>query len=745
MAAEESGQRRRVPFGVDQIVLRILEGVAVFSGYVLLDYIVGQILLVATLAYLGLRTFFERALNKSELVELSKTEVAILRVLEVTIVVGGLSVYGLTAGKLFLAAVVAHRALTWYLRRQGPLVADKVALAKGALQAALLLGLLFLFFEPATAAFKGWKLSRIINYRPLHITLVIGGAALLFGSIFRYRIGLSGLLRLALFALFLQGMTFCHLGVTEAAYLNLPATVFTNALWSAVLLATAMQVTAGREYKFRLGFLVLATIGAIPPLRGLFAGTPFTACPLIDPLSRYLPVYLEPFWWWSCLLFPLATILLLLFALSEIVSGLELPKRSGAATFLPIVLVGLLAGFTTLTSRSIPTPLTLIFSLKAGKSEPGQLRPIPRLPFSSPIIKGVEGSSLDGRVIVDFKSRPDRTVMDKLLKKTRASLAGAVPSLNLYLLDVPGGGRADDVRTVLKNVEIPGLVNTVDDVFLSHCILPNDPVFSDHSLDNEWHIRSCKAEEAWKKTTGDEAVLVALVDGAVNAKHEDLRENIYKSASVFKKGEGSAQDGATSIAGVIAARGNNGIGTAGICWTLRLTPIEASRIEGRISLFSALAGLEIALGRKPRVILFPYALETKFKDYGPYFDRLAEAANNQRCLMVYPAATEQELGIKKDNQLVVAPLLPTTQNLSPEFKGTNYDLLAPGVHIWTTNKEGYGYESGSCLAAGVVAGGAALVWALEPGLSAQALCERLLRSVDEQKRVSLDKALKPKI
>ena len=151
--------------------------------------------------------------------------------------------------------------------------------------------------------------------------------------------------------------------------------------------------------------------------------------------------------------------------------------------------------------------------------------------------------------------------------------------------------------------------------------------------------------------------------------------------------------------------------------------------------------MEIDLGRKPRVIVIPFAQSNKHKDYAPYFDRLAVAANNQRCLVILPAARDQILGGKKENQLVVAPSQPTTQSLSPEFKATNYDIVAPGTHIWTTKSEGYGYAQGSCLAAAVVGGGAALIWAKEPGLSATELCQRLVQSADEQKRLRLDGAL----
>lgn len=96
--------------------------------------------------------------------------------------------------------------------------------------------------------------------------------------------------------------------------------------------------------------------------------------------------------------------------------------------------------------------------------------------------------------------------------------------------------------------------------------------------------------EAWKKETGKNNVIVSVVDGGIDLKHEDLIDNIYineaelngvagkdddnngyiddingynfvkKSATIFPD---DASHG-THVAGVIAARNNNNIGIAGI-------------------------------------------------------------------------------------------------------------------------------------------------------------------------------------
>ena len=100
--------------------------------------------------------------------------------------------------------------------------------------------------------------------------------------------------------------------------------------------------------------------------------------------------------------------------------------------------------------------------------------------------------------------------------------------------------------------------------------MPDDPLYPNqhnlHNIDNPG--KDIDIERAWNITTGDTNVIVAVNDGSISLDHEDLDGSIW-----FGKGfnftdntplPSLASTHATAIAGIIAARTNNGKGISGI-------------------------------------------------------------------------------------------------------------------------------------------------------------------------------------
>ncbi|HET7609307.1 MAG TPA: S8 family serine peptidase [Gammaproteobacteria bacterium] len=118
--------------------------------------------------------------------------------------------------------------------------------------------------------------------------------------------------------------------------------------------------------------------------------------------------------------------------------------------------------------------------------------------------------------------------------------------------------------------------------------VPNDPLFAAQwALDNADRTErpaggDVDAPRAWGYTLGSPAVTIAVLDDGVQLDHPDLEPNIASAGrdfTVYPPAEGAGPRVAsdrhgTSVAGIAAARGDNGLGVSGICPRCRILPIR---------------------------------------------------------------------------------------------------------------------------------------------------------------------------
>ncbi|MDO5589864.1 MAG: S8 family serine peptidase [Lachnospiraceae bacterium] len=127
----------------------------------------------------------------------------------------------------------------------------------------------------------------------------------------------------------------------------------------------------------------------------------------------------------------------------------------------------------------------------------------------------------------------------------------------------------------------------------------NDPYFS-----KQWGLKnrgqnggvegnSTNVEKKWEKTKGSKDVVVAIVDTGVDYTHEDLKSNMWENAYQpqlrgeygfdFANGDTDPMDGnghGTHCAGIIGAKGDNGIGVSGINQDVKIMALKALDDEG---------------------------------------------------------------------------------------------------------------------------------------------------------------------
>jgi len=238
-----------------------------------------------------------------------------------------------------------------------------------------------------------------------------------------------------------------------------------------------------------------------------------------------------------------------------------------------------------------------------------------------------------------------------------------------------------------------------------HVLGHNDPLYPLQPSARLWHL-----DDMHQVTTGRD-ITVAEIDTGVEASHPDLRGQISLTENFVDGRPYVAEAHGTAIAGIIAARADNGIGIAGIAPQAKLMALRAcwqdnaASPAARCTSFTLAKALQFALDRKTDVINLSLG--------GPHdrlLERLLDAALGRGVTVV--TATDPQSGSNSfpaSHPGVLAVAASDGQNLAPGV------LLAPGQDIpTTTTGQRWDFVSGSSYAAAHVTGVVALLRQLKP-------------------------------
>ncbi|GAB7389213.1 hypothetical protein BSNK01_30510 [Bacillaceae bacterium] len=240
---------------------------------------------------------------------------------------------------------------------------------------------------------------------------------------------------------------------------------------------------------------------------------------------------------------------------------------------------------------------------------------------------------------------------------------------------------------------------------------PNDPY-----LGRQDHLRQIEAFEGWSIRKENTAVTIAVVDTGVDLDHPDLAPNLVKGINLLDPNRPPQDDNGhgTRAAGVLAARGNNGIGVAGVLWAAKIMPVKVLDENGEGDEFTVGQGIRQAVDKGVDVILMSLGdpiFSPHMRDAVAYAEKkgvvVVAAAGNDGSRVNYPAAFPTVIAVGavdgKDKPLPYS-------NSGPEV-----DVVAPGEAIWTTELGGgYGTDAGTSLAAPQAAGLVGLILAKYP-------------------------------
>ena len=301
--------------------------------------------------------------------------------------------------------------------------------------------------------------------------------------------------------------------------------------------------------------------------------------------------------------------------------------------------------------------------------------------------------------------------------------------------------------------------------------------YNDGSLDSRHKAGAdVNVKPVWENyTTGRPEVIVAVVDGGIDAEHEDLKANYLKGKSfVSKQSKVVPHDHGTHVDGTIAAVNNNGLGVSGLaggdaankvpgvkllsCQIFAVDPNDPTNELGGNDAEAIKWGADNGAVISQNSWGLTYETEEQaaaatipgyVKDAVDYFIKYAGMDENGKQvgpmaggIVIFAAGNS---GWAHDPICKYEPIL-TVGSMSPDYTRASYsnygswvDIAAPGGsadyaqgQILSTVPDGYGYMQGTSMACPHVSGVAALVVSHHggPGFTPAKLREKLVKGAN---------------
>lgn len=369
-------------------------------------------------------------------------------------------------------------------------------------------------------------------------------------------------------------------------------------------------------------------------------------------------------------------------------------------------------------------------------------------------------------ITVKFREAAQRSSQDALhrslgTRELRRASTGFID------LQVPDGA---DVFEVIDAYLASPLIEIAEPNTLGHwTAVPDDTQYPSQS----W-LPLISAAEAWDITSGDPAIIVAVLDSGVEFSHEDLGpgadgyqnvwlnpgEDAWSDPDDPATGNGVDDDmnglvddwkgwdfsnndnvssgtifHGTAVAGAVAAKTNNALGIAGTAGgfggpgvRILIAGVGDSGPNGAVIddaiLYAAAHGariIQLSLG-----VGSSAAIDAA----------VAEVYDNQNMLVICSSGNGGGTSVSYPASLprVIAVGATTTTDTRAGFSqhGPNVEISAPGTSFLTlTLNDGYASTSGTSFSSPIVSGIAALMWSLNPNLLNTEIRQTLRDSADK--------------
>jgi len=323
----------------------------------------------------------------------------------------------------------------------------------------------------------------------------------------------------------------------------------------------------------------------------------------------------------------------------------------------------------------------------------------------NPTLQGrhIPSGAIPSQRVIQFTPGTSDVEKKAYIASLGATVIKRIEPLNTYVVRIskkPSTQLIPDSKTV-ADMEQDYYVSALDDV------IPNDPRYAE-----QWALPAIGAPSAWAELPADAPkVIVAVIDSGICASHPDLSGRILDGWD-FLESDAVPQDDfghGCSVAGVIAANMNDGVGIAGVAPNAQIMPLRVLNASGVGSYSDVAAAIVYAADNGAQVINLslggsnPSSTLENAVNYAISKGVIvvAAAGNNGTEGALYPAAYL--------DVIAVGSVDPNLQHSSFSNYGSQIDIWAPGRDILTTKGDGgFGLVSGTSFAAPYVAGAEAL-------------------------------------
>ena len=285
------------------------------------------------------------------------------------------------------------------------------------------------------------------------------------------------------------------------------------------------------------------------------------------------------------------------------------------------------------------------------------------------------------------------------------------------------------------------------------CVVPDDSLYGE-----QWALSTMRMPSAWDIEEGSPEIVIGFVDSGIDYHHQDLAANVWINAGEDLNSNGQVDESdlngldddangyiddlrgwdftdapqfaglgdylerdndpdddlghGTHVSGITAAIGNNGVGTAGLCWHARIMPLRASF---RLSVGAFLEDDDVSAGIVYAADNGAHVINMSWGDprISPIVQDVIAYAYARGCVLVAAAGNVDEEGLfypgGYDETIAMGASDIYDQRAGFSSFGKNLDVLAPGSNIISTLPgDAYGTQGGTSMATAHGSGLAAL-------------------------------------